>query len=523
MQDGPKAASPRGAGADCDSVATPRVPLLLSGAVAVALTVSVAGAPTPAEAVAKRAASFSVSPAAAVAGQPITLSGRVPSGDRRPLEVEKSDIGIWYVVGQGESRSDGTYSLSTPQGAMDPESFRVVAPRHVAGKKVDAAYTSPTRTVHGIFQDVSLANDIGNVLDAVGGVLRKLLASLVSPRQFALAAQVTPADGNRVVTFQRRTDSGTWTTVGRARTGSNGVATLTASTSSNATYRAVAGAYQGMSWYPSLPDALALPPLDDSVRPADPASPDVLRVQPSSATSAATTYRWGPIAEDWNWESGQSLDPWSSYSDGSGDARIFVGMLLLDSGQASGAVPNFGDVTATLRAKGHKYGRWEWRSRAPEGTTKFDAYTMNLQLVPRGTPDRPTGAAGCAANTIDVASFTGYSPRTTLSVSHGGTTYTRTAGGTARNSQNWHTYAVEVTPSRITWLIDHKVVGTMSQPQGVPGVALVPRLELRAPAGVRMTHSRIGTDWIRYYPLRPARALPSGPRLAAEATPQACR
>lgn len=432
----------------------------------------------------------------AVAGQAIRFSGRLPSHGRRSMVIEKNDVGTWFVEGRARSSASGAYTITTKQGAMDVENYRVVA----------GSYHSNPVVVHGVYQ----------VIDVTGPT---------APRAgvpFHLTAAAHPAVAGRAVTFQQRNPDGTWTTVGRSGTDKAGHATISAVTADPAstTYRVLASAYDGMSWYTSLPLALVTPTLDASLHPADKGGAD-LRVQPSTKTSAGVRNHWGHAGEDWNWEFGQSLDPWTTYSSGSGQGQIYAGMLALSSGAPGSIVPDYGGVTATLRNHGHAYGRWEWRVRAPESAKgRFDPYAMDLQLVPTATPDALQGTTTCAPNSIDVASWTGYGSRTTVSASKAGRTFSHVTSGQSRDKENWHTYAVQVTPTSVTWLIDDHVVAVAHG--AATGQALVPRMELRAPAGVRMTHATLGTDWLRYYPLGRGKQTFHGPAAAASTSPAAC-
>ena len=60
--------------------------------------------------------------------------------------------------------------------------------------------------------------------------------------------------------------------------------------------------------------------------------------------------------------------------------------------------------------------------------------------MPSGSP------TGVSCYAIDLGDFTGYSDKTTIGVNSGTDSWTAATSGTQRNRDNWHTYAVEVTP-----------------------------------------------------------------------------
>jgi hypothetical protein len=209
--------------------------------------------------------------------------------------------------------------------------------------------------------------------------------------------------------------------------------------------------------------------------------------------NAANTYLWGNAAESWDWEEGESTDPWQIYSDGTGRASIFVAMLALDSGDTNW--DNSGTVKATLGNAGHTYGRWEARVRGPIWPTGHSSYTMSFGLVPARDRDRK-----CGAPSVNLGTWTGYQSATTIGVTRGGTSWQATRQ-LSHTRDNWHTLAVEITPTRISWFLDAKVTATLRTRAAVPGVPLVPQLAMQAPSGAEMNHTRLTADWVRYYSL----------------------
>ena len=65
----------------------------------------------------------------------------------------------------------------------------------------------------------------------------------------------------------------------------------------------------------------------------------------------------------------------------------------------------------------------------------------------------------------------------------------------------WHTYAVEVTPRRISWFVDAHVVHSERRDAALSGVPLTVRFTMQAVPDATMEPSRMQMDWLRYWSL----------------------
>ncbi len=63
----------------------------------------------------------------------------------------------------------------------------------------------------------------------------------------------------------------------------------------------------------------------------------------------------------------------------------------------------------------------------------------------------------------------------------------------------WHTYAVEVKPKRISWFVDAHVIHSERRRAALSGVALTPRFTMQAVPGEKMNPSRMQMDWLRHW------------------------
>jgi hypothetical protein len=241
---------------------------------------------------------------------------------------------------------------------------------------------------------------------------------------------------------------------------------------------------------------------------AAPAEADHAGPQPGPV-NAANTYGWRPVKWHFNWfepcEQQPTDDceprhyrfrPWRRSSSGSGIAYIRWGMIVLDSSVERFYFPSRGSVRAILDRRGERYGRWEVRLRAPVWYDAGRDYKVLAELVPADRTKRR-----CGARNIALASFTAGGSRVNVFARNAGKQWTYTKSHMTLDRWSWHTYAVEVTPRRISWFIDAHVVATVRNPRAVSDVRLTPRFRLRGLPGASMDRARIGVDWVRHWTL----------------------
>lgn len=442
----------------------------------VPLLVSASGAAT----FAARRGVAEVNLARATAGQWITFSGSVPTSDKRPVIVQRRWAGKWVSPVRGSSTSTGSFAVRVRMMAMPQEYFSVYAPK-VGTRK---AWRSKTFKITNLMQDVTLARS-GNTLTAA----------------------ITPSAAGRAVTLQRQAGPSSWQDLAMQSAGADGKAVFSVKPAPHGVYRAVASAWKGISDYPSFPLFID-PPRLTSTRVSDPGAAGVSNPQPSSAWSAAAKYNWWPANGFWDMEQGEGLAPWSEYATGTARVSVFTGQLSIET-RPPGRSEAFGDAGATLGIAGYATGRWEIKVHAPQFVTGFTPYTTRVSLVPADTADGVT-----PGKHIVLGEWRGYSPKTRVAIGTGNGELERTVGGIKQNRQRWHNLAIEITGTKITWIIDRSVVGESSG-AATKGTKWVPRLEMIGVDGKVMNRTRGGIDWVRYFSLdrRHAATLPSGPTL----------
>jgi hypothetical protein len=163
-------------------------------------------------------------------------------------------------------------------------------------------------------------------------------------------------------------------------------------------------------------------------------------------------------------------------------------MLTLDSTRRSGT------VWATVPGQGRRYGRWEARVRSEENGRGGKSYRVLWELV-------PAGDYACGAKNIEISSYRFGDRRARMQIrTKSGASFTASKQRNLRDNV-WHTYAVEVTKSHISWFVDTRVVRTERRDAALTGTKYQMRFRLDAVKGKRMNPARMQMDWVRYYTL----------------------
>jgi len=218
---------------------------------------------------------------------------------------------------------------------------------------------------------------------------------------------------------------------------------------------------------------------------------------------AGNTFGWYPAAARYEFVGGLGND-WQKR--GVGVVRTKNGMLTIGAHGRS--------VSATLQAPGHDTGRWEIRWKTKQYGAGRAPYTVRTELVPAG--DRPQY---CGARNIALESYTFGRRKAQFYIHNLPNLAFRAAKGptyAGYSGDHWHTFAVEVTSSHISWFVDAHVVSTERRPEAISGVPLTVRFSLAAVPGRAMNPARMQMDWLRYWTL----AKPNDKSIAAPAPTQ---
>lgn len=203
---------------------------------------------------------------------------------------------------------------------------------------------------------------------------------------------------------------------------------------------------------------------------------------------AGNTYGWGKAPVDYRFVGPLKRSQWKV--EGPGVVKNQHGMLTLNTAKR-------GTVSATQITKGHTTGRWEIRLRSRQYGHGGKNYRVMTELVPAGKRPEYCGAKNIALEA--------YTPNKTM-VSH----YIRSRPdnryfarkGLGLKNDQWHTFAVEVTPRRISWFVDAHVISTERRKDALTGVPFAVRFTMQGVDGKRMNQSRMQMDWLRYWSLR---------------------
>ena len=210
---------------------------------------------------------------------------------------------------------------------------------------------------------------------------------------------------------------------------------------------------------------------------------------PPGPVNAQTTYDWGKP----QWQDdfvGARKKIWRVR--GKGNVQNQHGMLTLNTGTS-------GDTVATLKGRGHKYGRWEIRLRSRRYSNANTNYKVRTELIPHRNL-----AQNCGARNIALESYALGSNRAHLYIRNLPDLSFNAATGANLGNDRWHTFAVEVTKSHISWFVDAHVIRTERRSAARSGVPFTVRFTMVSEPGRKMNKSRMQMDWLRYFTLAKA-------------------
>ncbi len=220
--------------------------------------------------------------------------------------------------------------------------------------------------------------------------------------------------------------------------------------------------------------------------PMGPVPVDTNPVAAKRPTNAGKIYRWG----DSQWHQdfiGPVTRPWRQNHPGLVNNQH--GMLTINAT----AKPR--TVAATFTGHARRYGRWETRVRAEQYTRKHTPYRVVAELIPA------SAAYHCGASSIVLASYRLGTQRAHMAVrTRPNHTFTYSKRRNLRPGP-FHTYAVEVTRTHVSWFVDARVQMTERRPAARSGLKYKVRFRLVPTEGARMNPGRMQMDWLRYYTL----------------------
>lgn len=187
------------------------------------------------------------------------------------------------------------------------------------------------------------------------------------------------------------------------------------------------------------------------------------------------------------------------------------GMLTLNTA-------NRGTVSARMTIPGRAYGRWEVRLRQRQYGNKHTPYRVLTELVP--VTDE---GEGCGEQNIALNKFTMGGKKVNFYIRTRPDRLYQASYKRGLGQDQWHTYAVEVTPKRISWFVDSKVIRTETRRAALSGRKFQVRFTMQAVKGKRMNKARMQMDWLRYWDLgAPNKKSTKAPRPTETTYTKAC-
>src|SRR3954452_6635093 len=175
---------------------------------------------------------------------------------------------------------------------------------------------------------------------------------------------------------------------------------------------------------------------------------------------------------------------------GPGAVRTQHGMLTLNTA-------NHGSVSARMTIPGRAYGRWETRLRQRQYGHKHTPYRVLTELVPVTKEGE-----GCGEQNIALNKFTMGDNRVNFYIRTRPDNLYQASTRRSFGQDQWHTFAVEVTPKRISWFVDSHVIRSERRADALSGRKFQVRFTMEAVPGKQMNKARMQMDWLRYWTLQ---------------------
>jgi len=194
------------------------------------------------------------------------------------------------------------------------------------------------------------------------------------------------------------------------------------------------------------------------------------------------------------------------------------GMLAL-TGRTDGS-----EVTMT-RKGGAQYGRWESKMFFNPTRKSTNSWRAILELVPV-----KSSQYHCGAQTITYMDFSMATLKSSFQINTlPKNSFKHSIALSAHTLSGYHAFAVEVSPTHISWFVDDRVVMTEKRKAALSHPVLTIRIRFMGtndrdfPVAADATPN-LQFDWNRYFSLkRPnARSINGVPRCARETNPNAC-
>ncbi|NMH95927.1 glycoside hydrolase family 16 protein [Pseudonocardia acidicola] len=209
-------------------------------------------------------------------------------------------------------------------------------------------------------------------------------------------------------------------------------------------------------------------------------------------TSAAQMHGWGAPARVEEFDEG--LEQWNVY-DGPGHAgngRRSPGAASVGNGYLTITGDPDGTTAGMAWNFGSMYGRWEGRIKAPASDPSYNA----LLLLWPDAENFPVGGE------IDFMEMMDPTRQKTNAFLHYGADNSQIGGEVGIDATQWHNWAVEWTPTKITTFVDGQEWWSTTDTSAFPPGPMHMTIQLDwFPKGGAVQQSRMYVDWVRFYPV----------------------
>jgi hypothetical protein len=135
-------------------------------------------------------------------------------------------------------------------------------------------------------------------------------------------------------------------------------------------------------------------------------------------------------------------------------------------------------------------------------------YRVQAELVPEDVAGNQ-----CGSRHVVIASISAFSRRVRFGVDSPKGSWSGSAIASANPLHSAYAVAVEVSKSHLTWFLDGRAVGSVTDPAAIPDRPMTLRLSLVGQGGAEMNQVSLVSDWQRGFPIDSGRAQVSSTKL----------
>lgn len=209
--------------------------------------------------------------------------------------------------------------------------------------------------------------------------------------------------------------------------------------------------------------------------------------------SAAASHGWGAPSRSDNFDSPASLSGWHLY-DGPGHAgngRRTPDAVSVSDGVLTITGDAGGNSEGMTWSPGQMYGRWEVCAKSPRSSPNYHSVLLLW----------PDAASQTRSGEVDFMEIADPTRQTVEAFLHYGGPDQKEAADVAVDATQWHSWALEWTPSRIATFVDGVQRWETADPAHLPTGPMKLCMQLDDFGGDISAGGQLMVDWARQYPL----------------------